>query len=109
VFGNVDQGPAAHELEQAIEAAGQTCHGRFGSLELGGVKIALLHGDDSRLLDKTIREEQYQLICHGHTHVPRWEQIDSSWILNPGALFRANPHTIAIVELPDLKAEVIRV
>jgi putative phosphoesterase len=52
VFGNVDQGTAAHELEQAIRAAGQTCHGRFGSLELGGVRIALLHGDDGRLLDK---------------------------------------------------------
>ena len=109
VLGNVDHGPAAVEIEQAIESAGQTSHGRFGSLELNGVKIALLHGDDSRLLEETIRDGSYQLICHGHTHVPRWEQIGASWILNPGALFRANPHTIATIELPALKTELIRI
>jgi uncharacterized protein len=109
VLGNVDLGPIAAELQESIRLAGQTCHGRFGSFELGGVKIALLHGDDSRLLEQTIAEEKHQLVCHGHTHVPRWEQIGKSWVLNPGALYRANRHTIAIVDLPKLKTEFISV
>src|SRR3954454_1737270 len=46
VFGNVDVGSQAEELRAAIESAGQTCHGRFGEIELAEIKIALLHGDD---------------------------------------------------------------
>jgi uncharacterized protein len=109
VFGNVDGGSQAGELRKAIEEAAQICHGRFGSLELGGVKIALLHGDDERLLDETIAEEKYNLVCHGHTHVPRNEKIGKTLVLNPGALYRASRHTIAIVTLPALQIESVQV
>jgi uncharacterized protein len=109
VFGNVDGRSHAGELRKAIEQAGQSCHGRFGSLELGGVKIALIHGDDERLLDETIAGGAYGLVCHGHTHVPRNEKIGNTLVLNPGALYRASRHTIAIVTLPTLQIETIQV
>jgi uncharacterized protein len=109
VLGNVDAEGRAGQLRDAIQQAGQTCHGRFGSLELGGVKIALLHGDDQRLLDQTIAAGLQDLVCHGHTHVPRQEKIGNTFVLNPGALYRANRHTIALVELPTLKTEIISV
>src|SRR4051794_1053544 len=51
VFGNVDYD--SEVLREAIEAAGQTCHGRFGRLELAGRQIAFLHSDDGRLFDET--------------------------------------------------------
>jgi uncharacterized protein len=107
VFGNVDVGSMTKLLRAVIERAGQTCHGRFGSFELAGVKIALLHGDDSQQLTQTIGNGLHALVCHGHTHVARRERVEQSLVLNPGALYRASPHSIAIVELPDLKAEII--
>jgi putative phosphoesterase len=107
VFGNVDVGSTAKELRAAIEQAGQTCHGRFGSLELAGVKIALLHGDDGHLLTQTIGNGLHALVCHGHTHIARRERLEQTLVLNPGALYRATPHSIAIVELPALKAEIV--
>lgn len=107
VLGNVDGGCLS--LQATIEKAGQSYHGRFASLELAGVKIALLHGDDSRLLERTIADGMHQLVCHGHTHVPRCERIGQTLVLNPGALHRANPHTIAIVRLPELNVEIIPV
>jgi uncharacterized protein len=109
VFGNVDGGAHALQLRKAIQQAGQTCHDRFGSVNLGGIKIALLHGDDERLLDETITAGSHNLVCHGHTHVPRQEMIGKTLVLNPGALYPANPHTIAVVELPSLKTENIRI
>jgi uncharacterized protein len=109
VLGNVDGGYMAGEIEAAIKDAGQTCHGRFGALELAGVKIGLLHGDDDCLLRQTIADEKFDLICHGHTHRQRWEKVGKTQVLNPGALFRANPHSIAVVELPALQAEFITV
>ena len=66
VAGNVDD---AEALERRVREAGRTWHGRFGSLELDGRQVAFLHGDDERLLHKTIQDGRWQLVCHGHTHV----------------------------------------
>ncbi len=107
VFGNVDIGSQAKALQIAIADAGQTCHGRFGSLELAEVKIALVHGDDQHLLAGTIAAGAHDLVCHGHTHISRLEKIGETLVLNPGALYRATPHSIAVVELPSLNAEII--
>jgi putative phosphoesterase len=107
VFGNVDIGAAARELRAAIEQAGQSCHGAFGRLELDGVKIALLHGDDSARLAEAISNQEFDLVCHGHTHLARNELVGRTRVLNPGALFRATPHSVAIVELPALKIEIL--
>jgi len=103
VFGNVDHD--GDELQAAIEAAGQTCHRRFGTLDVAGVKIAFLHSDDSRLFDETIRGGQYDLVCYGHTHDAEQHKAGKTLVLNPGALYRASPHTIATVELPSLVAK----
>lgn len=100
VFGNVDHQENA--LRDAIEASGHTCHERFGSLELAGCRIALLHSDDGRLFRDTIAGGEYALVCYGHTHVPEMHQEGPTLVLNPGALYRAKAHTLAIVELPEL-------
>jgi uncharacterized protein len=107
VFGNVDDD--RRTLEAAILAAGKTCHGRFGSLELAGTKIAFLHGDDTGLLRQTCHSGQWDLVCHGHTHVARNVREGRTRVLNPGALYRATPHSLAYVELPSLEATIVPV
>ncbi len=105
VFGNVDceEGP----LRDAIRQAGQTCHERFGSLELCGLQIALLHSDDEVRFRDTVQSGQWDLVCYGHTHVARQDRHGKTLVLNPGAIYRANPHSIAIVELPLLEVTPI--
>jgi putative phosphoesterase len=105
VFGNVDW--PQEPLRAAIKAAGQTCHGSFGTLTLDGVKIAFLHGDDTELLNQTIEGGQWSLVCHGHTHKIREEQVGPTRVLNPGALHRAKPHSLALVQLPALEITIV--
>lgn len=105
VFGNCDSNRA--ELAAAIERAGQTCHGEFGALEIAGQRVALLHGDDRRRFQEAIRSGRWDLICHGHTHVAAVERIGDTLVLNPGALYRANPHSLAVVEMATLEATII--
>lgn len=107
VFGNVDYD--VRTLREAIRAAGQTCHERLGTLELAGVKIAFLHGDDERALAEASTCGLYRLVCSGHTHVARQERLGDALLLNPGALYRATPHSLAIVDLPTVAAEIITV
>lgn len=105
VFGNCDYNHA--DLRQAIEAAGLTCHGAFGELEIEGSRIALLHSDDRRLFDDVTTSGEWDLVCYGHTHVAKIEHIGKTLVVNPGAIYRANPHSIAIVELPELTATIV--
>ncbi len=102
VFGNVDHDEQG--LRSGIEAAGQSCHGRFGSLELEGRRIALLHSDDGRRFRETIASDEWDLVCYGHTHVAEQHHEQRTLVLNPGALYRATPHSLAVVDLPEMKA-----
>jgi uncharacterized protein len=104
VFGNVDE-PGT--LRAAISDAGLTCDELFGELDVEGKRIAFLHGHDERRLREAIGSGAYDLVCHGHTHRRRWELVGKTWVLNPGAVFRATPHSIAFVTIPDLQAEFV--
>jgi hypothetical protein len=99
---------AESELRDAIEVAGQTCHDRFGSLELDGCRIALIHSDDAGLFRETITGGKYALVCYGHTHVAEMHREGDTLVLNPGALYRAKTHTLAIVELPGLQVTSVK-
>lgn len=101
VAGNVDydEGELART---AAQYPGHVWHGRLGEMELAGRRLALLHGDDFRSLELLIRGQQHDVICHGHTHVVRQEQIGRTLVLNPGALHRAARHTLAELDLQTL-------
>jgi len=107
VFGNVDYDEAA--LGEAIAANGQHGHDRFGSLERDGVRIAFLHSDDAGLFHETCHSGRYDLVCYGHTHVAKQHRQGDTLVLNPGAIYRATPHSIAIVRLPECEATIVTV
>lgn len=105
VFGNVDRDEAG--LRHAIRDAGLECDGDFGDLDLAGRRVAYLHGHDEARFAELIRSGAYDLVCHGHTHQQRWEMVGRTRVLNPGALFRATPHSFAVVTLPELEVEFV--
>jgi|SRR5262245_9258613 len=105
VFGNCDHDHTA--LRAAIQQAGLTCHGLCGDLALAGRKIALLHSHDARLFHTVCTSGKYDLVCYGHTHFAEQHHHGTTLILNPGALFRATPHSVAIVELTTMEATIV--
>jgi uncharacterized protein len=105
VFGNCDF--ARDELAASIQAAGLASRGVFGDLEIGGRRVALIHSDDHGKFREVINSRTYDLVCYGHTHVAKIEQIGPTTVLNPGALYRANPHSIAVVELDTMHAQIV--
>ena len=100
VYGNVD---SQAYLRDAITRAGQICHGHFGSIQLQGRGIALLHGDDSGELDKSIKSGQWQIVCHGHTHTAQQTTIGKTLVVNPGAIARARHPSVATIDLQSLQ------
>ena len=105
VFGNVDDDRAG--LRAAIRSAGLVCHERFGALTIGDLRVAFMHGDDTRLFTETIRNGAWDLVCYGHTHVADQHLQGRTLVLNPGAIYRATPHSIALVTFPELQATIV--
>ncbi|MEQ8787612.1 MAG: YfcE family phosphodiesterase [Pirellulaceae bacterium] len=105
VLGNVDHDDA--RLREAIQLSGGTLHGRYCELVLETIRIAMLHGDDETLLRETIERGAFDLLCHGHTHRQARQQAGPTLVLNPGALYRARPHSLAVVDLPSLEVAVL--
>jgi hypothetical protein len=105
VFGNCDTDQKL--LKSAIDRTGKSCHGEFGNLEIEGVRVALLHSHNRRLFVASVGSGRYGVVCYGHTHVAAVEQRGNTLLVNPGAIYRANPHSVAVLDLPECKATIV--
>lgn len=106
VFGNCDIDHRA--LRAAIMRSGLTCHGEFGDLRIEGIRLALVHSHDRRLFSAAIGSGRYHTICFGHSHVASIERRGETLLVNPGAIYRAEPHSIALLELPQNTATIVK-
>jgi putative phosphoesterase len=105
VLGNVDF--QRRQLDAAIELAGGVLHGRFAALRAAGQRIAMLHGDDEQRLRAELDSGLWDLLCHGHTHQATRHYAGRTLVVNPGALQRAYPPSIAILRLDPLEVTSI--
>ncbi|MCA9286122.1 MAG: YfcE family phosphodiesterase [Phycisphaerales bacterium] len=94
VFGNCDLEEDA--LARHAERLGISVHHPAGRLVVDGRTIAFTHGHLPELLNRA-SAEGVDYILHGHTHEQRDERRGRSRIINPGALHRASPYSVAIL------------
>ena len=66
VFGNCDT--ERHAIRQAVYGIGETLHDGYGFVELEGVKIAFVHGDNAELLRDLEQSGAFDFLFYGHTH-----------------------------------------
>ncbi len=97
VLGNVDLWESG--VRDFPAGAGVAVHGRKAELELGGKRIAIIHGDDHHLLDEAIRSQSFDYILTGHTHTVEDTREGRTRIINPGALQRTSSPSVALLDL----------
>ncbi len=87
VFGNNDGADALRMMErnQALKNPIKFSHKPTLPLELGGRKIIVYHGHDKNLLDGLVRSGRYDVVFHGHTHIPRNQIHGQTLVFNPGS------------------------
>ena len=66
-------------------------------------KFYVYHGTNKNKLDEAIKSNKYDYVLTGHTHMKRDEKIDKTRVINPGALFRIHPYTIALLDVKNDK------
>lgn len=83
--------------------------GEFAALELGGRRIALLHGTQEHIVDSLLRCGSYDVVIRGHNH--HAEIVDGPTLLvNPGEVcgYLTGLQTVALLDLEQRKAQIIR-
>ena len=96
-------------LRSAIADIGGTLHDHFGSVDLEGVKIAFLHGDDQRMMRDVERSGYYDFLFYGHTHQAEEHRSGPTRVINPGALHRARPKTFLVLDLESREVESVAI
>jgi putative phosphoesterase len=106
VLGNVDGN--SPRLRAAIAAqAGQVLHGRCGMLTVGNRRIAWLHGDDAARFRALVHCRDWDVVCYGHTHRAECRVVDGTLVVNPGAIHRGYPPSVAVIDLARLEVHAI--
>jgi putative phosphoesterase len=71
-------------LREVYAAVGKEIVGNFAEVEVGGRRIALLHGHEDALLRSLITHGCYDVVVHGHDHKVKVEKRGSTLVVNPG-------------------------
>ncbi len=107
VFGNNDYNHT--ELANYAGIVGIACGGMQGKLAFAAKRAVVTHGDDHRLINRLVREQQIDYLFVGHTHETMDRREGKVRIINPGALFRTAVKTVAVLDTLTDKVEFIAV
>ena len=95
VFGNCD---FVTRLQDYAISLGLDVQHPAGTIEVGGKRIAFLHGDDASQYHCFLQDDGIDVVVHGHTHEKRDEMVNNTRCINPGALHRALVYTVAVLD-----------
>jgi putative phosphoesterase len=106
VFGNNDGDPLA--LVKHFEGIA-TFHGRFADLELGGRRVAVLHGEHPKLVSALVTAGTYDLVVRGHTHAKEILQRERTLLINPGETcpYLTGLPTVMVVDLASMEPRLV--
>lgn len=107
VFGNNDGETVGLRSAVADLTPSGHCHGRFAVIEFDGVRLAVLHGEELDEVDRYVDSGSFDLVCYGHHHERRLDEMEETIVLNPGAHFPTvseKDRTVAILDTdgPDI-------
>ena len=108
VFGNND-GDRELLKKRFSENANLEIRGNFAEINVGKVKIALLHGSEDELLKAIIKSGGFDIVVHGHTHKPEIYRSGKTLVVNPGEIcgYLSGKSTVALLDLEKLEAKII--
>lgn len=106
VFGNCDW--ESSPLTRYAQDLGVIVHDRGGEILVDDKRVVFTHGHLNSVMDHAI-DNAADYLLHGHTHQQCDETVGSTRVINPGALFRARRHTVALLTPASGHCEVFEV
>jgi putative phosphoesterase len=108
VFGNND---GDHEFLKKRFSECENCQvrGRFAEVNADGFKIALLHGDETELLEALVNCGGFDAVVHGHSHAIGAVKKGETLVVNPGEVcgYLSGKSTMALLDTVKREARII--
>ena len=109
VFGNND---GDHEFLKKRFSEIENCEvrGRFAEINVEGLRIALLHGDNNELLNSLINCGGFDVVVYGHSHAKKAHRNGKTLIVNPGEAcgYLSGEATIALLDTTKREAKIVK-
>jgi putative phosphoesterase len=108
VFGNNDGDRTL--LKKKFAELGADIRGRFAFVLVDGLRIALLHGNETELMRSLLELESHDVLVSGHTHVPKTYRKGRTLVINPGEAcgYLSGKPTISILDTITLNVKTIQ-
>jgi len=108
VFGNNDGDRALLERKSGMFPS-MKITGTFARIGVGGMRIALLHGNDRELFETLVACGSLDLLVYGHTHRPEIRREGSLLIVNPGEVYGhlTGRSTVALIDTVQRSGEIV--
>lgn len=107
IFGNND---GDHQfLKKRFKEINAEIRGKFAEIDVEGVKIAMVHGDDVELLESLIRTDSYDVVIHAHSHEAKILRKGKTLVVNPGEVcgYLSGRSTLALLDTQNLDAKIV--
>jgi hypothetical protein len=87
---------------------GVTPLGNFAALELGGRRIALLHGTHEEIVRALIKSRSFDVVVRGHNHRAEIRK-GNTLLINPGETcgYLTGRSTVVLLDLAKLTGEIV--
>jgi putative phosphoesterase len=108
VFGNND-GDHALLTKRFTETANCEIHNRFAKIDANSFTIALLHGDETELLNALVDCGGFDAVVSGHTHIPVNKVKGKTMVVCPGEVcgYLYGKSTLALLDTQTQEAKII--
>jgi putative phosphoesterase len=108
VFGNNDGDRVLLERKSGQHPS-MKITGTFASIDLRGMRIGLVHGNDRELLETLVACGSLDLLVYGHTHRPEIRKEGSLLVVNPGEVYGhlTGRSTVTLVDTGKRSAEIV--
>lgn len=83
--------------------------GTFARIDLGGMRIGLVHGNDREMVETLATSGSLELLVYGHTHRPEIRKEGSLLVVNPGEVYGhlTGRSTVVLVDTGKRSAEIV--
>jgi uncharacterized protein len=83
------------------------CWGLFGEMDYDGKRIAVLHGDDKKILKRILDEQQYDYVLTGHEMNVEEKTAGKTRLINPGPLYGGPSKSAALFDPGTGKVTIV--
>lgn len=97
-------------LKKKFAEFGANIKDNFAFENIDGLRVGMLHGDDTELMRAFLELESFDVLISGHSHLAKTYRKGKTLVINPGEAcgYLTGKATIAILDTTSLDVKIVR-